>query len=77
MGNLAIYWFFQKKKKKQIIQKDVLCTTTTTIISFTIQDLQTNVSIFKHKRKKKEIKKFIFYIVNVEQINHTNCYISL
>ena len=54
-------------KKLQITQKDVLCTTITTIISFTIQDLQTNVSIFKHKRKKKEIKKFIFYVVNVEQ----------
>ena len=29
------------------------------------------------KEKKKEIKKYIFCAVNVEQINHTNCDISL
>ena len=32
---------------------------------------------FLNIKEKKEIKKYIFYAVNVEQINHTNCDISL
>ena len=46
-GEPSYIWLFQKKKKKlQILQKDVLCTTT--LISFTTQDLQTDISIFIH-----------------------------